>query len=436
MIINKFFYIAIFSLLICTNIFANDLTAIITDPISGTILAEDSTITISGTVTGDIFSNYEMHFVTGNNFSWSNQGISIFNVFATTENGILGTWDTTSLNLTSWKLRLTVYANDQTKKIYYVTNVVDTTSPAISQVTFNNLSTGDKFWVKNGDGLQLFADISDDYLIATENLWVDFSSFGGSKYSLPSTWETSPTGVASWLITTNIETNGVISLNIFIQDFGNNYVSINLVTTADYSLPSIDVFVDNIPLFSGDFLQKEITISAYVTDNYDIESFSLYFYNNDSLISTTSNHSGVTLSLFIKDLDNSRQYKVVAVASDLAGNIITENFTKVAVVEDFILTEVLPAPNPFNPNNELLHIGYKVSIPGIVKLYLHSITGERVYTEKQESHINNNGYNEFVWDGRNQYGKLVPNGFYFGVIVAEDNLGTKKKELIKIAVLK
>ncbi|MFH1429551.1 MAG: hypothetical protein ABIH39_07400 [Candidatus Margulisiibacteriota bacterium] len=425
----------LFLLLLVTatvSLHAAEPTAEITSPIAGAVIASGSTVTISGTVTGNNYEYFDLYFATGNVSSWSTLGFTVPNTIITTENGFLATWDTTSRDLTTWKLRLRSFTDDGYQKTYYVSSIIDNTSPVIASVAITNLTTSNNAWVKNSDVLLITANISDDKSLITGNIWADLTDFGGGHYTAPDEWISGTSGVASWRVTTNMVKDGYVSLNIFVQDFGNNQASQNAVTTADITVPEIDVYINGEKVFSGDFFASDIALSGSVSENNSVTSFSLTFYRDGAMFGTASNNNGADLVLSFPTI-NSRALTIVAVACDSAGNITTENLTSLASTTTFILSEVLCAPNPFNPNHELSHIGYKLSQAAAMKLYIHSITGELIYTAQKDSTL---GYDEFTWDGMGQYGQVVPNGLYLGVVIARSTDGKEEKAITKIALLK
>jgi len=83
-------------------------------------------------------------------------------------------------------------------------------------------------------------------------------------------------------------------------------------------------------------------------------------------------------------------------------------------------------PNPFNPSTI---IRFGLPEPGLVRLTLFNILGQRVVTlvdERQEA-----GYHQIVWDGRDQGGGLCAAGVYFYQLRAGDFVTTKKMVLLK-----
>lgn len=425
--------ILLFLALSTTLLFAAEPTVSISSPVAGVAIVAGTTVTISGTVTGDNFEYYELHYATGNLQEWILTGISIPNSTISTINGELATWVTTGLDLsTAWALRLRAQTTDGFKSIFYVRSPVDSSIPVISGSAISNRTTGINTWVKNGDALIITASISDTPALITENIWADLTTFGGSRYSAPAEWVAGVSGIATWIITVNMQASGLVSAAIYVKDFGNNLVSSSATISADMTFPEINVYLNNLKLFNGDFFDSTISINAIVSENNSIVSFSLSLYQNGILLQSASNANGANLSFNYSGL-NSSAIEVVAVAQDIAGNITTKNISTLSSTSFKVLSEVMCAPNPFNPNQEISHIGYKISQPGNVKLYIHDITGKRVFSNSQSSNL---GYSEFTWDGLDSSGRMVTNGLYFGVVIVDYTVGGSSKFVTKIVVLR
>ncbi|MFA5928780.1 MAG: hypothetical protein WC838_05750 [Candidatus Margulisiibacteriota bacterium] len=416
----------------CYTLAAELPQASISYPAPGAVITLDATVTISGTVTGNDLKYYELSYTT-DNATWIFNNILIPATVQTTINGYIGVWYTASKNITNtWKLRLRAYNNDGYCSTYYVSSVIDAIPPVVSNARFYNLTTGASNWFKTGDVLYVTANIADNNIILTENLLANLSDFGGSAQAVPVSWNSAATGEAVWRVTANIIKNGTTSFNIMAKDFGNNTSNYIGTTTADISLPTIDVYVNSKKLFSGDYFPSNISMNGTVIDNYGLVSFLLSFYSDGTLLGTTNNLSGLDLAMSFSGL-NSRGLQVVAAARDIAGNISTKNIIGLSSISSYALSELLCAPNPFNPNNEVSHLGYKLSQPAIVKLSVYSLSGEKVYSTDQSGIM---GYNEITWNGMGNYGQMMPNGLYLGILLAEYPDGSKQKMVTKFVVLK
>jgi len=107
-------------------------------------------------------------------------------------------------------------------------------------------------------------------------------------------------------------------------------------------------------------------------------------------------------------------------------------FAPQAAGSGLLMINVISAPNPFNPNKEVAHIGYDLNQAAEVEINIHSLNGNLLYNYKMAG---NSGYNEFIWSGQDSWGQKVSNGIYLGYILARSG-GEVKKSVVKIAVVK
>ncbi len=83
-------------------------------------------------------------------------------------------------------------------------------------------------------------------------------------------------------------------------------------------------------------------------------------------------------------------------------------------------------PNPFNPTTT---IKYTLSKTGFTSVYVYNTIGQRIRILSEATQPM--GVYEVVWDGRNEWGELVPSGIYFYQIATADFVETKKMMLLK-----
>jgi len=83
-------------------------------------------------------------------------------------------------------------------------------------------------------------------------------------------------------------------------------------------------------------------------------------------------------------------------------------------------------PNPFNP---ITTISYSIPVTSRIELYIYDIKGDLV--RKLVNNVENPGFKQVVWKGRNEYGKNVHNGVYIYSLQAGDYHESKKILLIR-----
>ena len=83
-------------------------------------------------------------------------------------------------------------------------------------------------------------------------------------------------------------------------------------------------------------------------------------------------------------------------------------------------------PNPFNSSTT---IRFEISEPGLVKLELFNILGQRVRTFFREDRLA--GAYQVIWNGRGDNGEEVASGVYFARLSAGDRVETRKMMLLR-----
>lgn len=89
-------------------------------------------------------------------------------------------------------------------------------------------------------------------------------------------------------------------------------------------------------------------------------------------------------------------------------------------------------PNPANPDEGPVHIGFVVEESATARLLIYTQGGELVYSESMRV---SRGYNEFLWEGDDRYRDEVPNGLYLGYMEIKSG-GKTYKKVLKIAILR
>ena len=98
-----------------------------------------------------------------------------------------------------------------------------------------------------------------------------------------------------------------------------------------------------------------------------------------------------------------------------------------------LISDILFAPNPFRPKQSTAYVCYTLSQPASVKLYIHALNGDLIYSTNQEELTN--GDKQIEWSGVDNFGETVASGAYFGYLLVNGN-GQSEKKLVKIALLR
>jgi len=105
---------------------------------------------------------------------------------------------------------------------------------------------------------------------------------------------------------------------------------------------------------------------------------------------------------------------------------------KVRVIGDggAVIGDPLCFPTPYKPlTDPSVRISYTLSTNSDVTIYMYDISGQIVLTKKFISGFPGGqaGYNDFVWDGQTDFGKIIANGIYVIKIISKGkSIGTGK----------
>lgn len=93
------------------------------------------------------------------------------------------------------------------------------------------------------------------------------------------------------------------------------------------------------------------------------------------------------------------------------------------------MKNIVAYPVPFNPQKNMLKIGYSPNVieSHKIKLFIYDINGDTVLT-KSLSQL------PVIWNGRNGSGKLVKPGLYIIKVEIDDDNGDYGKKVIRILV--
>ncbi len=232
-------------------------------------------------------------------------------------------------------------------------------------------------------------------------------------------------------------------------------------TVSHFSIYGVFVATDtNVPIIltlsadrkgvqTGDILSKKPLVTAVLTDTRTGDSgiatwnITVWDATSGTAQSSTTGNALSAASLTVThnvntELTAGHTYEIRVTAYDASGLATTQNVTSLSVPSSLAISDLVNGPNPFNPNNGITRIQYRLSADADVKIYIYSITGERIWTTSVASGSSAGGaagLNTVNWDGRNDIGEMVSNGMYIAYVMAENATG-KKVSKLKIGVLK
>lgn len=274
---------------------------------------------------------------------------------------------------------------------------------------------------------------------------------------------------AEWLAESQIApaaTVGTASISIAgIKDvYSNELVTNNIAFVITLGTPvnailSSRIFINDKEIATGDYVAHDINnVKVGYKSDLEMTSYQIKLVHIDGTPVTTSavlpidvtgtitvgsatTYTSTANYNFMPAVQLSPgNYKLVVYAWD--ATMVTMSSTVLFSVTDELLTQLLSAPNPFNPrsvnvNDQQAHITYYLAEQADVELRIYSISGELLKSEKvaKGQFGGQAGYNELVWNGKNRWGEEVANGVYLGYLIV-DTGSRKTKGKVKIAILK
>ncbi len=211
--------------------------------------------------------------------------------------------------------------------------------------------------------------------------------------------------------------------------------------TMDSDGPIINFKSSNGRIFrSGDHKSNEETIIAEITDPLGINltkelGHSIIIKNlddNESIDITDDflydNNSITTGRIDLESYFTTGVYYSLT-AWDNANNPSEQEIRLISTEsEDIQLFNVYNFPNPFNNKTKFT---FEISLDADITIIVYTMGGKKIKNFKNRTY--QAGFNSILWNGRNEYGKLLPNGVYLYKIIAENN-NSRTHQMGKIAI--
>ena len=219
----------------------------------------------------------------------------------------------------------------------------------------------------------------------------------------------------------------------------NNIGILNFSVQAEPIPPLLDVTFDGRHIRSGEIIatKPEIIISVKDPHRYilfdDINNidFSIIDPQGNSLTIDPSEirfYPAIDLinneaSLIINKLfDTPAKYFLISEAktsSGLSSGIYKIDFE---IILESTMSNVISFPNPLTSQTRFMAIISGEHIPSSLEIRIYAVTGQLVKSFKMEDLRPYVGtfISDFVWDGRDEKGKFLPNGVYFYDVITKD----------------
>lgn len=192
-------------------------------------------------------------------------------------------------------------------------------------------------------------------------------------------------------------------------------------------------------VMDDDYINYDSSLTATVYDNESgvNTNNSVVTVDDDSTafvdLSGDSSYVGQTLT-YKFDLDDG-DHTVKITAFDNSGNSNEYEVSVKVDKGDLKASQVLVYPNPWDPNQGVLTIGWMLSKDASVTIYVFNAINHLVYRKDllvgEEGTFA--GYNKIYWNGTTNFNEQIDSGIFFVRVVAE---GKKVIGKVKLGVLK
>lgn len=245
--------------------------------------------------------------------------------------------------------------------------------------------------------------------------------------------------------------DGVYNMAITLYDMAGNYTITYTSFTLDMSKPYIE---STYPTKNAILVLPPSQVSVVVKDNttgIDTNIYKTYIKLRDPngmevgtytyQISSDSRTATLTVNTtsytWTKGI-----YTVILRATDNTGNSVDDTYTFTLNLEASSTAsgDVIVTPSIFSPKKGLLRIDFQVqaSFGNIseVKIDIYSMNGTLVKTIYSRTFTSVQAQDTVTWDGKDNLGRLVPNGYYLVKITIKESNGAIKYKFKGFVVVK
>lgn len=216
--------------------------------------------------------------------------------------------------------------------------------------------------------------------------------------------------------------------------------AINLDTLA----PAIILKLGNLEPKAGDYITAKPEVEGIISESGTIDSSSILVKADGTSVSDGTAGGGrydnydastKTVTYTFKNSLSEGSHSISIEVSDGAGNKGTASFANLKVANSLTTESLYNFPNPLK--NET-NFSYQLSKEAAVVIKIYSVRGELVKTLSAQAGANGGkvGFNKIAWDGRNEAGSLLPNGFYIYLITFTDSSGGRLVKKNKLAIVR
>ena len=86
--------------------------------------------------------------------------------------------------------------------------------------------------------------------------------------------------------------------------------------------------------------------------------------------------------------------------------------------------EIFPFPSPFNPRQQNITFRFRLSSPASAKIIVTDLFGQKVWSQSVSG---GSGFNDVVWNGRNDEGAVIASGVYYALLEVDGSFESRKR---------
>ena len=240
------------------------------------------------------------------------------------------------------------------------------------------------------------------------------------------------------ITTTDLPQRTTLQVEVVLLDKEKDLVRANNVAYYSLSNPghssrgAIRVFVDGVEIMEGDYVspQPTITVRPEHMDNVAIASVDLAV-NNVAVASQATQVAAKTGTgrlasadiSFKPSLSNGTQQLTFRVlrTSETGETDSTEHVLHVNVQSESRLLNVMNYPNPFSHETFFTFVMSGMSVPDEIVIRVFTIAGRKIREMRVPATDLRLGFNRIQWDGRDEDGDEIANGYYLYQIAMKGN---------------
>jgi thermitase len=210
-------------------------------------------------------------------------------------------------------------------------------------------------------------------------------------------------------------------------------------TVAELTGPEISMTLDGREVSSGDIISSTPLIEAIITDDNGIDPTSIIIFIDEGTAferryeSLSGSYIAGTLSFELPSPLTAGSHTIKLMADDVFGNTSETALSELNVYSKGKVIGIPGnAPNPANSSTGT-YLRYTLSKDLDVRIKLYTIYGNLIWQTRCGSGLKNGdmglggamGLNEVYWDARSSMGKVVPNGAYIYLVLADGEVIAK-----------